>query len=50
MLFFTALVLIVDTAIIAASVIFNVLPLVILLVWLLLGSLAVLALGCVFND
>lgn len=49
MLYLMMLVLIVDTVIVTASVLFNVLhP--ILLVWLLLASLAVIALGGDMDD
>ena len=50
MLFYTVLVLLVDTVIITASVAFDIIPPVILIVWLLLASLAVIALGGGLDD
>lgn len=53
MLLFMVLVLVVDTALIAASVMFGIVPSVVLVVWLLLASLASLAiisLGRDFDD
>lgn len=50
MLFLMSLVLIVDTVIVTAAVMFDVLNPILLVVWLLLASLAVVALGCLGGD
>ena len=50
MLFLMVLVLIVDTVIVTASVLFDVLHPILLVVWILLASLAVIALGTLGGD